>query len=453
MTVYNLLTTIFFDFFLPPLVTFNHCIILQSGGEKVASDCSEKQVITTDITEVSYGHEEIVVTQVEGGEYQSDNEDQMSVTEPDYVPTPTQGEVVLAEEEGILSKNEKQMATNKTNDVVTPKKGKHIVDQEVLPSIENDKDQTTKAGHVPHHITHEDDVVTKKVAMSSQDINIPVTDNLSPEIVASSPSTPPGLRLSVLKNEMKIKPHVKTRGRPKHSGTIWLSKSKTKCKRKKPSTSLEKENLPPNKKVCVEMEIPVAKRNHCEPGNPAYLVKMRRKCVKDSKSQDVIKIDLDKYESSEEGMESPEFTINGQNIYRDDLQILKDDHKWLNERLINAGQQMLLEKFPHTAGLHDICFSDTLAFPCDPPKDVVHILNVANAHWVCVSSKECKPGTIKVYDSMRSGDLPLSVKEVIAALVKSDKKIFLLFPDVQQQPNSSSCGLFDLAFASTLCEG
>ena len=89
----------------------------------------------------------------------------MSVTEPDYVPTLTQGEVVLAEGEGILSKNEKQMATNKTNDVVTPKKGKHIVDQEVLPSIENDKDQTTKAGHVPHHITHEDHVVTKKVAV------------------------------------------------------------------------------------------------------------------------------------------------------------------------------------------------------------------------------------------------------------------------------------------------
>ena len=44
----------------------------------------------------------------------------------------------------------------------------------------------------------------------------------------------------------------------------------------------------------------------------------------------------------------------------------------------------------------------------------------------------------------------MSVKEVIAALVKCDKKIFLLFPDVQQQPNSSRCGLFALACASTL---
>ena len=34
-------------------------------------------------------------------------------------------------------------------------------------------------------------------------------------------STPPRLKLSVLKNEMKLKPHVKARGRPKHTGTIW----------------------------------------------------------------------------------------------------------------------------------------------------------------------------------------------------------------------------------------
>ena len=89
---------------------------------------------------------------------------------------------------------------------------------------------------------------------------------------------------------------------------------------------------------------------------------------------------------------------------------------------------MLREKFPNTTGLHDVCFCDTLSFPHDPPEGVVQILNVANSHWVCISSKDCKPGTIMVYDSLRSGDLPLSVKEVIAALLKCDKKkIFLLF--------------------------
>ena len=74
---------------------------------------------------------------------------------------------------------------------------------------------------------------------------------------------------------------------------------------------------------------------------------------------------------------------------QNDLQLLKSDHEWLNERLINAGQRMLREKFPNTTGLHDVCFCDTLSFLHDPPEGVVHILNVANSHWVCISSKDC----------------------------------------------------------------
>ena len=163
---------------------------------------------------------------------------------------------------------------------------------------------------------------------------------------------------------MKLKPHVKARGRPKHSGTIWPSKSKARNgKRKKVHTSVEKENIPPNKKVCLD-KMSDAKENRIEPGNPAYLIKMRRKHVTDSKSKKYeMEIDLSKCESSGDEMESPEFTINGQNVYKDDLQLLKSDYGWLNERLINAGQRMLLEKFPSTSGLHDICFCDTLAFP------------------------------------------------------------------------------------------
>ena len=65
--------------------------------------------------------------------------------------------------------------------------------------------------------------------------------------------TLPRLKLSVLKNEMKLKPHVKARGRPKHTGTIWPSKSKAKNrKRKKVHMNAGKENLPPNKKVCLD---------------------------------------------------------------------------------------------------------------------------------------------------------------------------------------------------------
>ena len=97
---------------------------------------------------------------------------------------------------------------------------------------------------------------------------------------------------------------------------------------------------------------------------------------------------------------------------------------------------------------------DTLAYPDESRSDFIQILNVAGTHWLCLTKKDCKPATVKVYDSRQTGDLPLLAKEVVAAQVKSrHKRIHLLFPDVQQQSDSSSCGLFSLAYAQALCEG
>ena len=109
---------------------------------------------------------------------------------------------------------------------------------------------------------------------------------------------------------MKIKPHVKPRGRPKHSGTIWPSKSKAKSgKRKKVHTDIGKENHPPNKRQCLDDPALDSKQKRIAPGNPAYLIKMRRKCVVDSKTNTDDKkiIDLSKCVSSSTQIESPQF--------------------------------------------------------------------------------------------------------------------------------------------------
>ena len=69
----------------------------------------------------------------------------------------------------------------------------------------------------------------------------------------------------------------------------------------------------------------------------------------------------------------------------------------------------------------------------------MQVLHVGHIH---ISTKGCKSGTAMVHDSLRTDDLPLSAKEVITVLVQHDRK--KIFPDVQQQLNSSSCGLFAL---------
>ena len=77
-----------------------------------------------------------------------------------------------------------------------------------------------------------------------------------------------------------------------------------------------------------------------------------------------------------------------------------------------------------------------------------------HSHWICVSNKSCNAGTVKIYDSLRTCDLPLSAKEVISALLRyQKKKVTLIFPDVRQQSDGSACGVFALAYAYTLYQG
>ena len=140
-------------------------------------------------------------------------------------------------------------------------------------------------------------------------------------------------------------------------------------------------------------------------------------------------------------------TVETEQLTKRDLNILESRSKWLNCKLINAGQFLLKKRFPTVQGLYDVILSRTLSFPSqDQP--FVQILNCDQMHWVCVSTVGCKPNCIKVYDSLFSGDVPASTKESIATLMCSQAKtVYLLYPDVQQQSDNSSCGLYALAYA------
>ena len=146
-------------------------------------------------------------------------------------------------------------------------------------------------------------------------------------------------------------------------------------------------------------------------------------------------------------------TVAGTALYPSDIGILQSSRKWLNERLINAGQAMIKAKFPRISGLQDVGRSDTCTFE-EEDGNFVQILNIHDTHWICVTNVDSKSNEVKVYDSMCTGDIPMNTKEVVASLVRlSQTYIFLTFPDVQQQVGSSDCGLYSLAFANTLSSG
>ena len=60
---------------------------------------------------------------------------------------------------------------------------------------------------------------------------------------------------------------------------------------------------------------------------------------------------------------------------------------------------------------------------------------------------------MNVYDSLH-GRLDLPTKKIVADLVQSkENEIEILYADVQRQSGASDCGLFALAFATSVCYG
>ena len=130
-----------------------------------------------------------------------------------------------------------------------------------------------------------------------------------------------------------------------------------------------------------------------------------------------------------------------------DLDLLRSNGQWLNDSIVNAGPVLMKEMLPSTCCLQDVRHSRTHSFQPEV-KRFVQVLNCRDSHWLCATN------VVKIYDRMRTGDVTMSTKEDIATLLQSTEKInHLLFPEVQQQRDGSSCGLFALTFAQTLAEG
>ena len=88
-------------------------------------------------------------------------------------------------------------------------------------------------------------------------------------------------------------------------------------------------------------------------------------------------------------------------------------------------------KFPGVHGFQDVLLSRTLTFEPQADCEFIQTLNCAGQHWVCISTIACKPQVVKVYDSMRTGDVPTSTKESIATLLNTlARTVYLVYPDI-----------------------
>ena len=133
--------------------------------------------------------------------------------------------------------------------------------------------------------------------------------------------------------------------------------------------------------------------------------------------------------------------------------ILESTHDWLSDLHINAANQLLKSQFPDQNGLQDTLTLSAMHPYKSSPRDFVQIMNIARNHWVCVANVFSSPGVVEVFDSMPSYSISSSsLKKQVAAVIKTRENSFQIHHvDVQRQLGGSDCGLFAIAFATSLC--
>ena len=77
----------------------------------------------------------------------------------------------------------------------------------------------------------------------------------------------------------------------------------------------------------------------------------------------------------------------------------------------------------------------------------IHILNYQK-NWICISTIECKPGEVNVYDSLFSNLPQSAVHQICNLLHTKQSKLTIHTMDMK-----SDCGLFAIACAVALCFG
>ncbi|XP_065653455.1 uncharacterized protein LOC136080567 [Hydra vulgaris] len=125
----------------------------------------------------------------------------------------------------------------------------------------------------------------------------------------------------------------------------------------------------------------------------------------------------------------------------------------LNDKVIHFCQQLMSIQLNIDVGLQDPIKGQVLSFHIYPSTPFVQILHDGNLHWLCVTTYDCKPGEIYIFDSLFHGSISLHTKRQICYLLHCQEKnlTFKVLP-IQQQTNGVDCGIYAIAWARQILE-
>ena len=127
-------------------------------------------------------------------------------------------------------------------------------------------------------------------------------------------------------------------------------------------------------------------------------------------------------------------------------------HGWLDGAIIHSAQVLLQKINPLIEGFQRPTLGPVRNFNV-VSGEFVQLLHTGHNHWVCVSSIGCLPGTVRLFDSLYHDIISQEVEDQVKDLVLADSFQKLEYAPCQQQRNGSDCGVFAIAFATSLVFG
>ena len=139
------------------------------------------------------------------------------------------------------------------------------------------------------------------------------------------------------------------------------------------------------------------------------------------------------------------------NLNVQDYQLIMSPHGWRDGAIIHSAQVLLQKINPLIEGFQRPTLGPVRNFSV-VSGEFVQLLHTGQDHWVCVSSVGFPPGTVKLFDSLYHDMISQEVEDQVKDLL-ADSFQKLEYAPCQQQTNDSDCGVFAIAFATSLVLG
>lgn len=127
----------------------------------------------------------------------------------------------------------------------------------------------------------------------------------------------------------------------------------------------------------------------------------------------------------------------------------------LSSGYINRAMEILKTQYPDIGGLFCCTLGGTLEYPQATGRQWMQIVHDASQQWVLVANGFFQENHVLVYDSMAGSNWRSKhILSCMSSLLKTpEKEITYIVKACQRQGNGFDCGVFAIAFATSLANG